>query len=160
MNLREHFYDPKFVCRGNERERQRVAYSVAPFGLMCRTAYLLIWDIGVSTLKNCLSYMTNQNDTFRPRVHGRSGSISPTALNAELREQVVQFILELAKSFGEASEGRQGRRNLHTVKDKVVLFLPAPYSITSLYRQFLKKYRYDLHFAVIKSKKIKLILVR
>ena len=59
------------------------------------------------------------------------------------KPHVVQFILELAESFGEASEGRQGRRNLHSVKDKVVYFLPASYSITGLYRQFLKKYRYD-----------------
>lgn len=141
MNLREHLYDPKSVCRGGERKRQRVAYSVSPFGLMCRSAYLLLWDIGVTTLSNCLSYMTNQNNTFRPRVHGRSGSVSPTALSADLREQVVQFILELAESIGEASEGRQGRRNLHTAEDKIVYFLPAPYSIARLYRQFLKKYR-------------------
>ena len=107
MNLREHLYNPKSVCRGNERKRQRVAYSVAPFGLMCRNAYLLLWDIGVSTLKNCLTYMTSQNYTFRPRVHGQFGNVSPTALNAKLREQVVLFILELAENFGEASEGRQ-----------------------------------------------------
>ncbi len=143
MNLREHLYNPKSVCRGNERKRQRVAYSVAPFGLMCRSAYLLLWDIGVSTLKNYLTYMTSQNYTFSPRVHGRSGSVSPTALNDDLREQVVQFIVELAENFGEASQGRQGRRNLHSVKDKVVYFLPAPYSITNLYRQFLKEYRYE-----------------
>ncbi len=143
MNLREHLYNSKSVCRGSERKRQRVAYSVAPFGLMCRNAYLLLWNIGISTLKNCLTYMTSQNYTFRPRVHGRFGSVSPTALNADLREQVVQFLLELAESFGEASEGRHGRRNLHTVKDKIVYFLPAPYSITRLYHQFLKKYRYE-----------------
>ncbi len=140
MNLREHLYNPKLVCRGNERKRQRIAYSVLPFGLMCQNAYLLLWNIGVSTLKNCLTYMRSQNYTIRPRVHGRTGSVSPTALNADLREHAVQFILELAESFGEASEGR---RNLHSVKDKVVYFLPASYSITGLYRQFLKKYRYD-----------------
>ena len=143
MNLREHLYNPQFVCRGNKRKRQRIAYSVVPFGLMCRSAYLLLWDIGVSTLKNWLNYMASQNYTFRPRIHGRSGSVSPTVLNADIREQVVKFILELAENFGEASEGRQGRRNLHTVKDRVVYFLPAPYSITNLYRQFLKKYRHE-----------------
>ena len=143
MNLREHFYDPKSVCRGSERKRQRIAYSVVPFGQMCRSAYLLLWDIGVSTLKNCVTYMTNQNYTIRPRVHGHSGRVAATALSTDIRELAVQFILELAESFGEASEGRQGRRNLHTVKDRVVYFLPAPYSITGLYRQFLKKYRYE-----------------
>jgi len=143
MNLREHLYNPKSVCRGNERKRQRIAYSVVPFGLMCKSAYLLLWGIGVSTLKNCLTYMRNQNYTLRPRVHGRTGSVSPTALTADLRRHVVQFILELAECFGEASEGRHGRRNLHSVEDKVVYFLPAPYSITSLYRQFLKRYSYE-----------------
>ena len=87
--------------------------------------------------------MTNQNYTIRPRVHGHSGRVAATALSTDIREQAVQFILEVAESFGEASEGRQGRRNLHTVKDRVVYFLPAPYSITGLYRQFLKKYRYE-----------------
>jgi hypothetical protein len=85
--------------------------------------------------------MTDQGYTFCPRVHGRSGSVSPTALSRDLREQVVQFILELAESLGEVSEGRQGRRNLYTAEDKVVYFLPAPFSIARLYRQFLKKYR-------------------
>jgi hypothetical protein len=80
MNLREHLYNPKLVCRGNERKRQRIAYSVLPFGLMCQKAYLLFWNIGVSTLKNCLIYMRSQNYTIRPRLHGRTGSVSPTAL--------------------------------------------------------------------------------
>jgi hypothetical protein len=141
MNLREHIYDPKLVCRGSERKRRRVAYSVFPFGPMCRSAYLLLWNIGIRTLRNCLNYMTNQSYTFCPRVHGRSGSVSPTALSLDLREQVVQFIVELAGTLGEASEGRQGRRNLHTAEDKIVYFLPAPFSIARLYRQFLKKYR-------------------
>ncbi len=141
MNLREHLYNPMSVCRGGKRKRQRVAYSVAPFGLMCQRAYLLLWDIGVSTLKNCLTYMVNQNYTFCPRVHGRVGSVSPTALNAELREQIIQFILELAENFGETSKIRQRRRKLHAEKDKIVCFLPAAYSIANLYRQFLKKYR-------------------
>lgn len=144
MNLREHLYNPKTVCRGSERKRQRVAYSVMPFGLMCQSAYLLLWDIGISTLKNCLTYMMNQNYTFRPRVHGQVGSVSPTAINTELREQVVQFILELASNFGEISKRRHRRRKLHNEKDETVYFLPAPYSITSLYRQFLKKY-HDEH---------------
>ena len=34
MNLREHFYDPQSVCRGSERKRQRIAYSVVPFGFL------------------------------------------------------------------------------------------------------------------------------
>lgn len=85
--------------------------------------------------------MTSQNYTIRPRVHGHSGSVAANALSKNLREQAVQFILELAENFGEASEGRQGRRNLHNVKDRVVYFLPAPYSITYLHRRFLKKYR-------------------
>ncbi len=143
MNLREHIYEPQSVCRGSERKRQRIAYSVAPFGLMCRSAYILLWDIGISTLKSCVTYMTSQNYTIRPRVHGCSGSVAANALSKNLRELAVQFILELAENFGEASEGRQGRRNLHNVKDRVVCFLPAPYSITSLHRQFLKKYRND-----------------
>lgn len=140
MNLREHFCNPKTVCRGGERIRQRVAYSVFPFGPMCRSAYLLLWNIGVTRLKNCLSYMTNQNNTIRPRLHGRSGSVSPTALSTDLRQQVVEFVLELAKNIGEASKGRQGRRNLHTAKDEIVYFLPASWSVARLCRQFLEKY--------------------
>ncbi len=120
MNLREHFYDPQSVSRGSGRKRQRIAYSVAPFGSMCRSAYILLWDIGVSTLKSCVTCMTGQNYTIRPRVHGHSGSVATNALGKNLREQAVQFILELAENFGEASEGRQGRRNLHNVKDRVV----------------------------------------
>lgn len=138
-NLREHLHNPKSVLRGGERRRQRVAYSVFPFGPMCRQAYLLIWDIGVSKFGNCLTHMNTQGNTFRSRIHGRSGSVSPTALSTDLRKEVIQFILDLTEHIGEASEGRQGRRNLHTVKDKVVYFLPASYSIRRLYQQFLEK---------------------
>ncbi len=141
MNLREHLYNPVSVCRGGARRRQRVAYSVFPFGRMCRCAYLLLWNIGVTTLKDCLAYMRSHHNTFRPRIHGRSGRVSPTALSADLRQQVVQFVLDLAKTLGEASEGRQGRRNLHTADEHIVYFLPAPWSVARLYRQFLKQYR-------------------
>jgi hypothetical protein len=141
MNLREHICNPESVCIGTERKRQRVAYSVFPFGLMCRSAYLLLWDIGVTTLRNCVTYMTNQKYTFRPRVHGRSGTVSTKALSSDIREPIVQFILDIAENIGEASEGRHGRRNFHRVENKIVYFLPALYSIARLYRQFLRKYR-------------------
>jgi len=141
MNLREHLCNPESVRRGGERRRQRVAYSVSPFGLMCRSAYLLLWNIGVTALGNCITYMTSQNCTFRPRVHGHSGTVSPAAVSPDIREQAVRFILEIAENVGEASEGRHGRRNLHSVENKVVCFLPAPFSITGLWRQFLRKCR-------------------
>ncbi len=85
MNLREHFYDPKSVCRGSERKRQRIAYSVVPFGQMCRSAYILLCDIGVSTLKNCVTYMTNQNYTIRPRVYA-------TQVVLQLRLLVLTYV--------------------------------------------------------------------
>lgn len=140
MNLREHLCNPESVRRGGKRKRQRVAYSVYPFGPMCRGAYLLLWNIGVTTLRNCVTHMTNRNLTFRPRIHGRSGTVSPAAVGADIREQAVRFILEIAENIGEASGGRHGRRNPHR-EDKVVCFLPAPYSVAGLYRQFLIRYR-------------------
>ena len=46
MNLREHLY-PDQSCRiRGQRQRVRVAYSIAPFGRLCRQAYVVLWDIG------------------------------------------------------------------------------------------------------------------
>lgn len=141
MNLREHLCNPGSVCKGDRRKRQRISYCVFPFGLMCRKAYLLIWNIGVTTLRNCTTHMINNRFTFRPRIHGRSGTVSPAALGTGIHEQVVQYILDIAENIGEVSGGRYGRRNMSGSENKIVYYLPAPYSITGLYRQFLIKYR-------------------
>ena len=141
MNLREHLCNPESVCRGGKRKRQRIAYSVFPFGMMCRRAYLLIWNIGVTTLRNCITHMTNHTGTFCPRIHGHSGTVSHAALRTDIYEQTIQFILDIAENVGEVSGGRHGRRNIRKTESKIVYYLPAPYSIAGLYRQFLIKYR-------------------
>ncbi len=49
MNLREHLYVGPPRRAQVERQRIRVAYSIPPCGPMCRHAYVLLWDIGVSS---------------------------------------------------------------------------------------------------------------
>ena len=141
MNLREHLYPVPSRRIRDHRQRTRVAYSIAPFGRMCRQAYVILWDIGLSRLRALLGYMSSHANSFRPRTHGLAGTSSNHTLPAALQRQVVEFILEIGDQFGEEDEGRQGRRDLHHVEGRVVRFLPASYTIAGLYRLFVVHYR-------------------
>jgi hypothetical protein len=141
MNLREHVYPIPSRRIREQRQRIRVAYSIAPFGRMCRQAYVIVWDIGLSTLRALLTYMNSHANSFRPRPHGLTGTASNHTLPAALHRQVVEFILEIGDQIGEEDEGRQCRRNLHHVEGRVVRFLPASYTIAGLYRLFVAHYR-------------------
>jgi len=138
MNLREHLYvGPPRRAQG-ERQRIRVAYSIPPFGRMCRHAYVLLWDIGVSAVHTLLAYMSSHANSFCPRPHGLTGASSNHALSAVLQQQVIDFMLEIGEQFGEGDEGRQSRRALHEVAGRVVRFLPVSYTILGLYRSCLQ----------------------
>jgi hypothetical protein len=138
MNLREHLSVSSPRRAQGERQRIRVAYSIPPFGRMCRYAYVLLWDIGVSALHTLLAYMTSHANSFCPRSHGLTGASSNHALSAGRQQQVIDFILEIGEQFGEDDEGRQSRRALHEIEGRIVRFLPASYTILGLYRSFLQ----------------------
>ena len=93
---------------GEPRQRLRVAYAIPPFGRMCRQAYILLWDIGLSALQALLTYMASHANTF---PHGLAGTVSNNVLTPELQQQIIAFIQEIGEAFGEEAEGRQGRRN-------------------------------------------------
>lgn len=137
MNLRDHLYDGPSRRTGRPRQRTRVAYTIPPFGRLCRRAYLELWDIGEPTLQALLTYMASHAYSFCPRSHRLSGASSNHALSVELQQQIIQFILEIGDQFGEDDEGRHGRRDLPHVEGQVVRFLPASYTIAGLYRLFL-----------------------
>jgi hypothetical protein len=140
MNLREHLYVGPPRRPSGERRRTRVAYSISPFGRMCRQAYVLLWDIGVSALHALLTHMTKHTNSFCPRPHGLAGTSSKHALSANLQQQVIDFIVEIGEQVGEEDEGRQGRRALHQVEGRIVRFLPASYTVAGLYRLFVQQY--------------------
>jgi hypothetical protein len=137
MNLREHLATGSSPRIEGQRQRIHVTYSIPPFGPMCRQAYVLLWDIGLGTLQALLRYMTRHANSFCPRPHGLAGTSSNHALPPVLRQQIIDFILDIGEQFGEEDEGRQGRRNLHHVEGRVVRFLPASYTIAGLYRLFV-----------------------
>jgi hypothetical protein len=141
MNLREHLYAGPSRRSGRPRQRIRVAYSIAPFGRMCRQAYLVLWDIGESTLHALLAYMHDHANSVCPRTHGLTGTSSNHALTEDAHRQVVDFIVEMGEQVGEETEGRQSRRALHQVEGRVVKFLPASYTIAGLYRMVVAQYR-------------------
>lgn len=140
MNLREHVYPVPSRRIRDDRQRTRVAYSIAPFGRMCRQAYVILWDSGFSTLRSLLAYMNSHANTFCPRTHGLIGSSSNHALPDDLHSQVIAFIVKVGDQFGEEDEGRQSRRDLHHVEGRVVRFLPASTTIAGLYRLFVAHY--------------------
>jgi hypothetical protein len=136
MNLREHLaMGPSRRGKG-PRQRQYVAYTIAPFGRLCRQAYLLLWGIGRSTLQALLRYMASHSDTFCPRTHGLTGAAPHHSLPPEIQQEVIDFIVEFGEQFGEEDEGRHGRRVAHSDEGLVLRFLPASYTIAGLYRLF------------------------
>jgi len=156
MNMREHFHYSQQV-RGFDRKRYRMDYHLAPFGVMCRRAYAMLWNISISSLRKRFTHMIHHNKTFLPKPHGLSGTESNIALSHTLRFDVINFILDIGERIGEESEGRQGRRNVHTISGKVVRFIPAFYSISLLYRLFIEEY-YRKHPQAFDTKEIPLSL--
>jgi hypothetical protein len=139
MNLREHLtWGPPRRAKG-ERQRIHVAYTLAPFGRLCRQAYLVLWDIGVSTLHALQDYMEHHANTFCPRTHGLAGMSSNHALSPALQQSIIDFILDVGEQVGEDDEGRHGRRMLQGSERRVIKFLPASYSLGELYRQFVRQ---------------------
>ena len=140
MNMQEHGGELDTTKRGTLRKRQRVMYSVKPFGAMCRESYLRLWGIGERTLRNLRSYQKLYPGTFAPRIHGNTNKSPCNTIDLSVHKSVVGFINNIAKEVGEESEGRNIRRNNHAGKSGVVRFLPAYYSIALLYRLFLACY--------------------
>jgi len=141
MNMLEHDVGIDITKRGKLRERQRVMYSVQPFGIMCREAFLRLWGVGERALRNLKAYQKENPGTFAPRVHGNANKSSHHTLPSSVFEAVVGFIKDVGKQVGEESEGRHMKRNNHAVATGVVRFLPAFYSVALLYRLFLAHYQ-------------------
>ena len=137
MNLRDHLYPASSARPGEGQHRIRVAYSIPPFGRMCRQAYGLLWAIGFSALQALLTSLKQHGNSFCPRTHGLTGKPSNHALSPQIQQQVIDWIVEIGQQFGEEDEGRQGRRARHHVEGRVVRFLPASYTIAGLYRLFV-----------------------
>jgi hypothetical protein len=137
MNLREHLVMAPSRRGGSQRQRPYVAYTIAPFGRLCRHAYLLLWGIGRSTLQALLRHMAQHGNTFCPRTHDLLGTPSNHALAPEVQQEVVDFIVEFGEQFGEEDEGRHGRRTPQADEGRVLRFLPASYSVAGLYRLFV-----------------------
>lgn len=141
MNMIEHEGEIDITKRGNLRKRQRIMYSVKPFGGMCREAYLQLWGVGERTLRNLRSYQKMYPGTFAPRIHGNTNRSPSNTIDLSVHKSVVNFINNIGKDVGEESEGRNIRRNNHAVKFGVVRFLPPYYSIALLYRLFVACYQ-------------------
>ena len=141
MNMLEHEGEADVTARGKSRIRQRVMYSVKPFGEMCRDAYLNLWGIGERTLRNLRSYQKMYPGCFAPRTHGNTNKTPPNIIDQSVKKAVIQFINDISKDVGEESEGRNTRRSNHAVNSGVVRFLPAYYSVALLYRLFLARYQ-------------------
>jgi len=141
MNMLDHNSEIDITKRGKLRKRQRVMYSVQPFGEMCREAFLRLWGIGERSLRNMRAYQKENPGTFAPRIHGNANRTSHHTLPSSVRKAVVVFIKSIGKEVGEESEGRHMNRNNHAIKTGVVRFLPAFYSVALLYRLFLSHYQ-------------------
>lgn len=88
--------DPK-RSRYGERKRTRYEYRFER-NIICRKAFLTIYDIGEKALKNLIRHI-NENGNV-PRIHGNTGKKPRHALAFGDVEKVVQFIIKYAEENG------------------------------------------------------------
>lgn len=120
-----------------ERLRLRFTFRYEPFGVMCASAFRLLFDIRIDTFKGLLAHLKTNNMSVLPPLHGNKGKKSrkpDTLENRGATEKVVEFMLALGEAQGEFSSRRD------TKERENVLWLPACLNRSALFRMYNKQY--------------------
>ncbi len=131
-----------------QRQRLRFTFRYEPFGVMCASAFRVLFDVRIDALKGLIAYLKITNMSIVPPVHGNKGKRhhrAHTLLNRGVTDKVVEFMLTLAKAQGEYSPGR------HTTKgqsaednDPDILWLPGSFTRSTILRMYNTRYP-DFH---------------
>ncbi len=127
-----------------QRLRVRFAFRYEPFGVMCVSAFRLLFDIRIDTFKGLLAHLKTNNMSILPPLHGNRGKRSSkpdTLLNRGVIEKVVKFMLKLGEAQGEFSSVKDIKHE-GTGKEKNpdLLWLPACLNRSALFRIYNKQY--------------------
>lgn len=127
-----------------QRQRLRFTFRYEPFGVMCASAFRLLFDINIDTFKGLLAYLKVNNLSVVPPVHGNKGKKlykSNMLINRGITDKVVDFMLALGNSQGEFSPGRHTRDGSSKEdKDPDILWLPGCFTRSAIFRMYSNLY--------------------
>ena len=127
-----------------QRLRIRFTFRYEPFGVMCASAFRLLFDIRTDAFKGLLAHFKTNNMSVLPPLHGNRGKRSrkpDTLVNRGVTEKVVEFMLALGEAQGEFSPGRDIKRGSTEIeKNSDLLWLPACLNKSALFRIYNKQY--------------------
>ncbi len=128
-----------------KRERIRFTFRYEPFGVMCASAFRLLFDIRIDAFKGLLAHLKANNMSVLPPLHGNRGKRScktDTLAYRGVTEKVVEFMLKLGAAQGEYLPGKKIKNDSRD-KDKdsdLLLWLPACLNRSSLLRIYNREY--------------------
>ena len=127
-----------------QRLRVRFTFRYEPFGVMCASAFRLLFDIRIYAFKGLLAHLKTNDMSVLPPHHGNRGKKSrkpDTLANRGVTEKVVEFMLTLGEAQGEFTPGRDiKRRGAEKEKNSNLLWLPACLCRSALFRIYNKNY--------------------
>ena len=133
-----------------QRRRLRFCFRYEPFGKMCASAFRLLFNIRIDEFKGLLAHLKTTGMSIVPPVHGNRGKKYYKANMLETKgvsKKVTEFMLKLGEEQGEFSSGRHVRTgDTFEDKDSDILWLPACFSYSVLFRMYNKQYP-DFHIS-------------
>jgi hypothetical protein len=112
--------------------RKKVVYRILPFGKICRTVFKELLGIGEKKLRNLFQYLEDQ-DVPIFRVHGNTGRAPHNKLPFESAKLIEAWVIDFSQRIGEPSRRRVKNES------KEMIFLPACYTVTMLYKLCLNE---------------------
>jgi hypothetical protein len=126
------------------RQRLHRNRSYEPFGIMCKAAFQLLFDIRIKELKGLLAHLIRCRMSIIPPQHGNSGKKthrSNSIADRGVNEKVIEFILALGESQGEFSAGRHTKLgNTSVDKNPDMLWLTKCLTQSAILRMYDKQH--------------------
>ncbi|XP_053389671.1 uncharacterized protein LOC128552653 [Mercenaria mercenaria] len=116
-------------CRSGERKRVRYEYIFNGIKI-CQDAFLVIYDIGLWTVRALLKHMKEKG--VQPRVHGNFGRKAPNAFSHETIKDAVQFLLNYASEEGLPQPAAPRGRG-----EKAPVYLPSKNTKQSIHQEYV-----------------------
>lgn len=127
-----------------KRQRLRFSFRYEPFGVMCVSAFRALFGLHIETFRGLLAHLRTSNMSIIPPHHGNYGkkvSKSNQLANKGITEKIIHFVLDLGRTEGEVSKGRDTRHG-KTKEDKNpdILWLPAYFNRSTILRMYNQQY--------------------
>lgn len=126
-----------------KRLRVRFTFRYEPFGVMCASAFRLLFDIPIDALKGLLAHLKTNNMSVLPPIHGNRGKASckPDTLSKRgINEKVVEFMLAIGEAQGEFLPGEYIKRESTEKENSNLLWLPACLNRSVLLKIYNQRY--------------------